>query len=107
MSQSRNFSKPSNPGPFSEIEGGTRVQVHAQPGAKRTEVMGIHGDALKIRVQAPPLDGRANDELIRFLADACGVARSRVELARGAASRSKSFVIRGLAPAFVSQALGV
>lgn len=93
--------------PITAIEGGTRVQVHAQPGAKRTEVMGLHGDAVKIRVQAPPVDGRANDELIRFLAGACGVARSQVELLKGAASRSKSFSILGVGPSEVRRALGI
>jgi len=99
----------SEPGsmPFTAVGDGTRVQVHAQPGAKRTEVMGLHGDAVKIRVQAPPVDGRANEELVRFLADLCGIPRARVELVKGATNRAKSFVVHGLGPADVRRALGI
>lgn len=94
-------------GPFAAVDGGTRVQIHAQPGAKRTEVMGLHGEAVKIRVQAPPIDGRANDELARFLAELCGISRSQVELVKGTTHRAKAFVVRGMAPADVRRALGV
>jgi len=61
-----------------------------QPGASTTEVVGELGDRLKVRVAAPPADGRANAELVRFLADTLGVSRSEVEITRGQASRSKS-----------------
>ena len=65
------------------------LTIHAQPGAKRTEVAGLHGDALKIRVAAPPVEGKANTELLRFLAEAFGVPRRAVTLVRGEASRQK------------------
>ena len=61
-----------------------------QPGAKRTEVAGVHGDALKIRLAAPPVDGKANAELVRFLAAEFGVPAARVTLVRGAAARRKT-----------------
>lgn len=70
------------------------LAVYAQPGAKRTEVQGLHGDALKIRVAAPPLEGRANDEIRRFLADILAVPLRDVELVSGDKSRSKRFSIR-------------
>lgn len=65
------------------------IEVHLQPNARSTEVAGLHGSALKIRVAAPPLDQRANEALIEFLAERLGVAQSRVRIARGAKSRSK------------------
>jgi uncharacterized protein (TIGR00251 family) len=68
--------------------------VHAQPGAKRTEVAGLHGDALKIRVAAPALEDRANDALIGFIAKKLGVAERDVRLVSGAKSREKRFEIR-------------
>ena len=79
------------------------VTVYAQPGAKHTVVQGPHGngsgngngDALKIRVAAPPLDGRANLELRRFLAGILQVPRRDVMLLSGDKSRSKRFAIRG------------
>jgi uncharacterized protein (TIGR00251 family) len=65
------------------------LAVHAQPGAKRSEVAGEHGGALKVRLAAPPVDGKANAELRRFLADAFGVPLRNVTLLRGDASRAK------------------
>jgi uncharacterized protein (TIGR00251 family) len=78
-------------------ESGTVVlSLHVQPGARRTEVAGVHGDALKIRLAAPPVDGKANAELRRFLAAAFGVPPTRVTLVRGETSRQK--IVRVLAP---------
>jgi hypothetical protein len=71
-------------------EGGALVlALHVQPGAARTAVAGVHGDALKIRLAAPPVDGKANAELLRFLARAFGVALRDVELVRGTTARAK------------------
>lgn len=74
-------------------DGAVTLTVHAQPGAKHTEVAGVHGAALKIRVASPPVEGRANEELRRFLADAFGVPRRNVTLVRGEASRRKTLRI--------------
>lgn len=85
-----------NASPITSAGGAVRITVHAQPGAKTTQLAGLHGDAIKIRVQAPPLEGRANEELIRFLAETLGVARSKVTLWRGDKSRAKVFEIQGI-----------
>ena len=74
-------------------DGTLELSVHAQPGAKRTEVAGLHGDALKIRVAAPALEDRANEALVEFLAERLGVARREVRLVSGAHSRRKRFRI--------------
>jgi uncharacterized protein len=66
-----------------------QLTLHVQPGASRTEVAGTHGDALKVRLAAPPVDGKANAELLRFLAEAFGVPRRNVTLVRGETSRAK------------------
>ena len=71
------------------------LAIHAQPGARRTEVAGLHGDALKVRVAAPALEDRANEALVEFLAKRFGVARRDVTLVSGAKSREKRFEIRG------------
>lgn len=75
------------------------ITVHVQPRARRTEVAGRHGDAIKIRLAAPPVDNAANEELVRFLAAALGVPRAAVRIARGAAARRKTVVIDGVADA--------
>ena len=67
----------------------TTLTLHIQPGAKKTEVAGVHGDALKIRLAAPPVDGKANAALIAFVADRLGVAKSAVSLKSGQTSRRK------------------
>ena len=78
------------------VDGQVAVQltVHVQPGAKRTEVAGTHGDSLKIRLAAPPVDGRANAELLRYLAHAFGVPQRNAMLVRGDSSRQKIVLIR-------------
>ena len=79
---------------------GVTLAVRAQPGAKKTAITGVYGEGptaqLKIAVKAPPLEGRANDALIAFLAETLGVAKSAVELRSGELSRSKVFLLRGV-----------
>ena len=72
-----------------EDAGALVLALHVQPGAARTEVAGTHGDALKIRLAAPPVDGKANAELLRFLADAFAVPLRQVTLVRGETARRK------------------
>jgi len=74
----------------------TQLDVHVQPRAKRTEVVGWYGDAIKIRLAAPPVDGAANEELVAFLADELGVTRSSVEIVAGRASRRKRVAVDGV-----------
>ena len=75
--------------------GALQLLVHAQPGAKRTEVAGLHGEALKVRVAAPALEDRANEALVAFLAERLGVPRRNVALVSGARSREKRFEVTG------------
>ncbi|MDO8991160.1 MAG: DUF167 domain-containing protein [Sideroxyarcus sp.] len=71
------------------------LTLHVQPGAKRTETAGLHGEALKIRLAAPPVEGRANEALLRFIADYFGVPLRQVELKQGGQSRHKVVAITG------------
>jgi uncharacterized protein (TIGR00251 family) len=72
---------------------GWLLSIHIQPGAKRSEVAGTHGDALKIRIAAPPLEGRANAALEAFIAKALGIAKSRVAVTKGLQSREKVIAV--------------
>ena len=72
------------------------LHVHVQPGAGRSAVVGRHGESLKIRVAAPPVEGRANDAAVALVAEALEVDSRDVELVSGARSRVKRFRIRGL-----------
>ena len=68
---------------------GWLLELHIQPGAKKSEVAGLHGDALKIRIASPPVDGKANAALVAFVADALAVPKSSVEVVRGETARRK------------------
>ncbi len=70
-------------------DGRLLLTLHIQPGAKKTEVCGLHGDALKIRLAAPPVDGKANAALLAFVADRLGLPKSAVSLKSGQTSRRK------------------
>lgn len=87
-------------------DGSLILTLHIQPGAKKSGIAGLHGEALKIRLAAPPVDGKANAELLGFLAKACGVSRSAVELLSGETSRAKRVRISGADPARVAGLAG-
>ena len=84
-----------------------RIAFKAVPNASRSEVVGWVGDAVKVKVQSPPVDGRANEELIRFLAEALGVKRSALRLAAGASSRLKQVEVSGLSRDAALRRLGL
>ncbi len=71
------------------------LTLHIQPGAKKTEIAGLHGDALKIRLAAPPVEGQANSRLIAYLAEKFGVPQRNVILKHGETSRRKVVSITG------------
>jgi len=72
------------------------LTIKAVPNAPRSEVVGWMGDTLKVRLKAPPVDGKANAELCRFLAETLGLPKSAVALATGGSSREKRVRIAGL-----------
>ena len=90
-----------------DTTGGVVLSVHIQPKASITECVGIHGDAVKIRVAAPPVDGAANDELIRFLARRLSIPVSSVQIKSGAGGRHKRVAIKGASAEFVLACLNV
>jgi len=74
-------------------KGDLQLTLHVQPGAKTTSCAGTHGDALKIRLAAPPVDGKANQALIAWLADTLGCPQNQIRLLRGQTSRRKTLSI--------------
>jgi uncharacterized protein (TIGR00251 family) len=81
------------------------LTLHIQPGARKTGVAGRHGEALKVRLGAPPVDGKANDCLIAFLAERLDVPKARVVLEAGATARAKRVRIVGIDTKAVETAL--
>jgi uncharacterized protein (TIGR00251 family) len=88
-----------------DVASGVTLAIRAQPGAKKTAIIGIYGEGataqLKIAIHAAPIEGRANHALIAFLSETFAVPRSSVELISGKLSRSKVFLLRGARSASV------
>lgn len=82
------------------------LTLHIQPGARKTEIAGEHGDALKIRLAAPPVDGKANAALLEFIADRLGVAKSAVTLKSGQTSRRKVVEVGGISEEVAAKLFG-
>ena len=83
-----------------------RVSLKVVPGASKSELAGKHGDAIKIRLAAPPVDGKANAALVVFLADKLGVAKSAVRVVTGDTSRLKLVEVDGIESAELARRLG-
>jgi len=83
------------------------IRVHILPNAKVDKVVGDHGDAIKIKLRAPAMEGKANAALIRFLAAQLGILPRQIALMRGQKSRDKLIRIKGLSEKEVQERLGV
>lgn len=81
---------------FHESRDGITFDVKVIPRAKRDEIVGVEGDAVKIRLNAPPVEGRANDALVKFLAEVLRIPRAQIEIVRGETSRHKVVRVRGV-----------
>ncbi|WP_394824275.1 DUF167 domain-containing protein [Pendulispora albinea] len=86
-------------------DGVARFAVHARPRAQRSAIASVRDGVLDVRIAAPPADGLANQELLRFLAEVLGVGRQSVRLARGASSREKLVEVTGLSPSEIERRL--
>ena len=82
------------------------LNVRAQPRSSRAGIDGVVGDAVKVRIRCAPVDGKANKELVETLADAFGVAKSRVEFKSGETSKTKRILLRGVSAADTRRVLG-
>ena len=90
---------------ITKAEEGAAFAVHVVPKSKKNEVVGKHGDALKIHLTSRGASGAANDTLLKFLAEKLNVAREKVEIAAGEASTEKMVVVVGITPAAVESRL--
>jgi uncharacterized protein (TIGR00251 family) len=92
---------------FSPTSEGYILKLHIVPGARQTAVAGLHGDRLKVKVAAPPEKGRANQELLEFLARALKVHLKDVHLTSGATGRAKVVAVHDLSPDLQSRLLAL
>lgn len=87
------------------VPGGVRIHLHVQPGASTSEVTGLHGDRIRLRIQSPPVDGRANVAVIAWIAARLDVPRRSVTLVRGDKSREKTVEVSGVTVVEVTEKL--
>jgi uncharacterized protein (TIGR00251 family) len=90
----------------SHKDGSLLLHIHVQPRASSTALVGLHGEALKVRLNCPPVDGKANRVLIAFLAQKLGLPKASVHLVRGKTSRSKQIRVSGIDATRVRTLLG-
>jgi uncharacterized protein (TIGR00251 family) len=87
------------------VDGPTKVALRVSPGARRGAVVGKRGAVWKVRVAAPPVDGRANDALVQLLAETLDLPRRDVEIVSGHGGRDKIVALAGIGPAEIEQRL--
>lgn len=88
---------------ITKAEKGAAFAVIVVPKARKNEIVGLHGDAIKIRIAAPAEKGKANEELLSFLAEKLGVKKEQLEIVAGANSRNKLISVTGIEPAEVEK----
>jgi uncharacterized protein len=81
---------------IAETGDGVVLEIHATPRASRNQIQGFHGESLKIRLKAPPVEGKANAALINYLAEVLDIPRRKITLLSGQTSRQKRVLIRGI-----------
>jgi uncharacterized protein (TIGR00251 family) len=81
---------------ITESKGMVTLTIKIVPRAQKNQIAGIEGDALKIRLNAPPVEGKANDALVEFLAKTLGIARAQIEIVAGHTARRKIVRVRGI-----------
>ena len=73
---------------------GIVIKIHVVPNSSKTQIIGEHGDRLKIKIKAPPVDGKANEEVIDFLCEKLGIKKNQAELVAGQTSKSKNILLK-------------
>lgn len=90
-----------------EKNGCLYIRIHLQPRASKNEIIGIHGDSLKVRLTSPPVEGAANSHVIEFFAKRLGVQRSKITILSGEKSRHKTLKIEGLTKSEAASSIGL
>ncbi|MBM3131430.1 MAG: YggU family protein [Chloroflexi bacterium] len=87
-------------------ETGTQIRIHLQPNAKRDELVSFENGTLRVRIAAPPVEGKANKRLVDFLSEVLDISKSSITIQKGLASKEKRVEIRGLSPSELESRLG-
>ena len=90
---------------MNETPTGVELKIHAVPRASKNEIQGLHNNALKVRLTTPPVDGKANQALIKFLSKTLGIPNAQIQLLRGKTTRYKTVRIHGLSKETLTEKL--
>ena len=90
-----------------ETKDGVLINLFVQPKSAKNEIIGPHNGALKIKITAPPTDGKANQEIIEVLSDMLDVPKRQIHLVKGDINRNKTVLIQGISAQFAKQCLGI
>lgn len=75
---------------------GVELSLHILPNAPRSQIVGLHNGCLKLKIKAPPIDGKANEAIVEFFSEFLKIPKSQISFGRGAKSKSKTIVIHGI-----------
>jgi hypothetical protein len=89
-----------------ETSEGVLIALHVIPNASKSQLIGEHNGALKIKIQAPPVDGKANEAIVAYFAELLNLSKVKIEIVRGDKAKSKSLLVRGLSKSEVEKRLG-
>jgi hypothetical protein len=81
---------------FRQTAEGVEISLHVLPNAPKSQIVGTHNNKLKIKIKAPPVDGKANEAIVAFFSEYLGIAKSQINVDKGEKSKSKTILIRGV-----------
>lgn len=81
---------------FRQTSEGIELVLHVLPNAPKSQIVGLHGERLKIKIKAPPVEGKANEEIVQFFSTVLGIPKKQIDFRRGERSKSKTLLVRGL-----------
>ena len=86
-----------------EINGGVKLHLFIQPKSSKNEIVGIHDGKLKIKITAPPVDGKANAALVEFLSDIFEIPKRQIEITKGDTGRNKTVILMGVSRIIIEE----
>jgi hypothetical protein len=90
-----------------QVENGVLLKVHVIPNSSKTEVVGIYNDMLKLKLNVPPVDGKANEAIIKFFSKILDISKSKVEILKGEKSKDKLILLKGVSKDLVLKVLNI
>ncbi len=88
-----------------QVDEGVEISLYIQPGASKSDLAGIHNGQIKLKIKAPPVDGKANEAVVEFLSEILGTAKRNIQILKGEKSREKKVLVAGFTVDLVKEKL--